>query len=86
MERGYIALWRKSIDSRIFQHEGLWKLWTLCLMKATHKEVWAQTDGFLSAIKLIPGQFVTGRFALHREYYHKASGTKVSPLTGSAAG
>ena len=38
MDWGYIKLWRKSKTSAVFAHAGLWKLWSLCLMKAAHEE------------------------------------------------
>lgn len=68
---GYIKLWRKSIDSAVFQDPELWKLWCLCLMKASHKEIWESADTVKEPVKILPGQFITGRFALHRDYYTK---------------
>jgi hypothetical protein len=69
MKRGYVKLWRKSMDSPIFAHDGLWKLWCLCLIKATHKGFEATIPGILKPIKLQPGQFVTGRYSLHEDYH-----------------
>lgn len=40
MHRGYIPLWRKEKEARVFKNEGLWKVYTWCLMKASHKERW----------------------------------------------
>ena len=79
--RGYIALWRKSLDSGVFQNEGLWKLWCLCLMKANHKECWLPIEGMVEPVQLFPGQFVTGRFSLHKEYYKKRKKGQKTPLT-----
>ncbi len=80
-QEGYIALWRKSIDSSVFQNEGLWKLWCLCLMKANHKECWVSIDGILNPIKIEAGQFITGRFSLHKEYYRNKRKNQKTPLT-----
>jgi len=69
MDRGWIKLHRKLLDSPIFGHEGLLKLWILCLLKANHKEQEIMLPGLLDPIKLTPGQFVTGRDSLHRDYH-----------------
>ena len=69
MNRGYVKLYRKSVDSSIFAHEGLWKLFCLCLMKANHEETEVMLPGTLKAIKLKPGQFITGRYQLHYDYH-----------------
>ena len=79
--RGYIALWRKSLESGVFQNEGLWKLWCLCLMKANHKACWLPVEGMVEPIQLFPGQFITGRFSLHKEYYKKRKRGQKTPLT-----
>ncbi|MBW1697846.1 MAG: hypothetical protein JRH18_19960 [Deltaproteobacteria bacterium] len=69
MNQGYVKMWRKSKDSSVFAHEGLWKLFCLCLMKACHKETEVTIPGILQPIKLKPGQFVTGRESLWEEYH-----------------
>ena len=69
MRRGYIKLWRKSKDSTVFAHDGLWKLWTLCLMSANREPAEVSIHGILEPIKINPGQFLTGRFALHYDYH-----------------
>ncbi|OEU63546.1 MAG: hypothetical protein BBJ57_01850 [Desulfobacterales bacterium PC51MH44] len=69
MNRGYIKLWRKSKESSVFAHAGLWKLWCLCLMKANHEGIEVTLPGILMPIKLQPGQFITGRNSLHFEYH-----------------
>lgn len=56
---GYIKLWRKSIDSIVFQNANLWKVWCYCLMRANHKETKILFND--EEITLMPGQFVTGR-------------------------
>ena len=69
MKKGYIKLWRKSKDSTIFAHEGLWKLWCLCLMKANHRGAEVSVPGILKPVRLQPGQFITGRNSLHYDYH-----------------
>jgi len=81
MERGYIKLYRKSIDSQVFQREELWRLWTLCLLNASHKEIWVPIQGIINPVKVLPGQFITGRFSLHRDYYPRKGKKHKSPLT-----
>lgn len=60
---GYVKLYRKSIDSRVFKNSELWKVWTWCLMKANHKETWVKvkTGKGETEVKLLPGQFIFGR-------------------------
>ena len=69
MRRGYFKMWRKSKESAVFAHEGIWKLWCLCLIKATRKEIEITIPGILKPVKLEPGQFIGGREALHYEYH-----------------
>ena len=57
------------MDSPIFSHDGMWKLFTLCLMKATHQPIEIKIDGVLIPIHLRPGQFVTGKYALWADYH-----------------
>lgn len=58
MDRGYIRLWRKSLDSGWLKNHKLWAFWSWCLMKATHKEFDAIVG--LQTVHLEPGQFVFG--------------------------
>jgi len=69
MKKGYIKLYRKTIESPIFMHEGMLKLWVLCLLKANHKQTDFVLPGILKPITLKPGQFITGRYELHRDYH-----------------
>lgn len=68
MSGGWIKLHRSILDNPIFNDLQLYRLWSLCLLKATHKErevlVGKQT------VHLQPGQFITGRTAI-RELYNK---------------
>ncbi len=63
MERGYIKLWRKSMDSRIYANKELWQLWTGCLMNANHSKKWVSmtTGRGHTEVEVLPGQFVFGR-------------------------
>ena len=63
MDRGYVKLYRKSIDSQVFANMGLWQVWCWCLMKATHKEKWVpiKTGRGETEVLLKPGQFIFGR-------------------------
>lgn len=81
MNNGFIKLYRKSIDSQVFQSAELWKLWCLCLLKANHKEGWFEIPGVIEPIKVMPGQFVTGRFELHKDYYPRKKKKQKTPLT-----
>jgi len=73
MDRGYVKLWRKSLDSRTWTNPELWHLWCWCLMKATHKETWVplQIGNGITEIKLNPGQFVFGRKSASKELVQK---------------
>ena len=60
---GWIKLHRKSIHSRVFQSEGLWKLWTWCLMRANHEDAWIPitTGKGTTEVFVKRGQFIFGR-------------------------
>jgi len=58
MNRGYIRLWRKSLDAGWIKNHKLWAFWSYCLMKASHKEYDAIVG--LQIVHLIPGQFIFG--------------------------
>lgn len=63
---GWIKLHRKITESAIFSDPDLLRLWIFCLAKAAYKEKTVMIEK--QEINLQPGQFVTGRFALHDEY------------------
>ena len=69
MERGYVNLWRCSLDSRVFGNEGLWKVWTWCLMKASHQNRWVPiiTGKGKTEIEVQSGQFIFGRKTAAKE-------------------
>ena len=65
MKRGYIKLWRKSLDGGLLQNHKLWTFWCWCLLKASHKKH-KQLVGF-QEIELDAGQFVFGREKASKE-------------------
>lgn len=66
---GWIKLWRKLLASKVFAHQGILKLWILCLLKASRQEKEIIMPSLLEPIKLRAGQFITGRDALHYDYH-----------------
>jgi hypothetical protein len=65
MDRGYIKLWRKSLDSGFMQNPNLWIFWSWCLLKASHKRR-KQMVG-MQVIELQPGQLIFGRKAASKD-------------------
>ncbi|MCC8350740.1 hypothetical protein [Bacillus sp. AF23] len=63
---GWIKLHRKIRSNPIFNDPQLLRLWLICLTEASHTEH-EQIVG-RQKIKLMPGEFVTGRFALMDMY------------------
>lgn len=59
MNRGYVKLWRKSLDKGWIKNHKLWAFWSWCLLMTTHKEFDAIVG--LQVIHLMPGQFIFGR-------------------------
>ena len=59
MHRGFVCLWRKSLDCSAFKNANIWYFWSYCLMKASHKKYIALI-GF-KEIEINPGQFIFGR-------------------------
>ena len=72
---GWVPLFRKSIKSQVFQNEGLWKVWTWCMMKASHSEQWVpiRTGKGMTEVHLLPGQFIFGRKTAAKELKMKPS-------------
>ncbi len=75
MNRGFVKLWRKTRDSRIFQSEGLLKVWIWCLLKASHIERWVSIRTGRGTIEILlkPGQFIYGRNSAAKELRMKPS-------------
>jgi len=69
VNRGWVRLFRKILDSRIFQNEGLLKVWIWCLLKTSHKVRWVSMDSGRGQVevKIFPGQFIYGRFSAAKE-------------------
>ena len=69
MERGFVKLWRKTQDSRVFKNPNLLKVWVWCLMRANYKEDWVtiKTGRGENQVRVKPGEFVFGRKAASRE-------------------
>lgn len=65
MNRGYVRLWRKSLDAGWIRNHKLWAFWTYCLMKASHKEFDAIVG--LQVVHLMPGQFIFGLHVASKE-------------------
>jgi hypothetical protein len=72
---GYVFLHRKLIDSRVFQSEGLLKVFIWCLLKANHKEAWVPitTGRGTTEVHLKPGQFIFGRKTAAKELKMKST-------------
>lgn len=75
MHRGYVQLWRKEKESRVFKNERLWKVYTWCLMKASHQKRWISvtTGKGKTEVLLRPGQFLFGRESAAEELDMPAS-------------
>jgi hypothetical protein len=58
-------MWRKSIDSPVWKNQNLWRFWSWCLLKATHRET-AEMVGY-QCVQLQPGEFVFGRHKAAQE-------------------
>ena len=83
MYRGYIKLWRKSFDSIIWKNPKLWRFWTWCLMKATHRQFKGSVS--FSEIDLAPGEFIFGRKKCSKEtgLSERTIRTCISKLNGN---
>lgn len=77
LQNGWVSLHRKLTNHEIYSNPYLLKLWIHCLMKASYSEK-EQLVG-MQVILLNPGQFVTGREALAREY--NAGATKQNTVS-----
>lgn len=62
---GFIKLARCLIDKPIFHNEKILKIWIWCLLKASHTEHEQMVGN--QKVLLLPGQFLTGRYAGARE-------------------
>lgn len=66
---GYIKLYRKILQHPVFNHDGIFRLWTYCLSRANWKDSETMIPGTLEPITVKRGQFVTGREKLFLALY-----------------
>ena len=59
MQRGYVKLWRKALDSGLLQNGPAWQLFGYLLLRATHKPYRTIVGGVVC--ELVPGEVVFGR-------------------------
>lgn len=59
MERGWIPLWRKSMDSKQFAKSEVWHVWTKILFGMNFKKTYANIGG--TVVEIEPGQLIFGR-------------------------
>ena len=69
MHRGYIKLFRKTIDSVVFANPELLKVWIWCLFHANHKDKWfpINTGRGITEVQCKQGEFITGRLQSSKE-------------------
>ena len=62
-EEGWVKLHRKIEKSAVFQNEGLFKVWTWCLLRANYEDRWVsiQTGRGSTEVFVKRGQFIFGR-------------------------
>ena len=63
MERGFLKLWRRTIESPVFSDPNLWHMASWCLLRAGHKKraFRFQAGNQYVVVPLESGQFATGR-------------------------
>jgi len=66
---GYVRLYRKTLESSVFQNPVTLKIWIWCLLKANHKgqSVSVRTGRGETLVSLQPGQFIFGRNSASKE-------------------
>lgn len=65
MERGWIRLYRKTLDCGILQNPHVWQLFGYILLNAAPKPIGIDARGEL--VKLQPGQLIFGRLKAANE-------------------
>ena len=65
MERGYVKLWRKTLDSGLLQNATAWQVFGYLLLNATHKRTRLLKD--TTPVTLEPGQVLSGRKKIAQE-------------------
>lgn len=56
MNRGYVKVWRKTLDSGLLQYPEAWALFCWCLLNATRKPITHSIRG--KQVRLKPGQLL----------------------------
>ena len=79
--QGWIKLHRKIMDSQVWANPHLYRLWSYCLMMANHRKTFVMVEGVVKPVEIQPGQFITGRFSLHKALYPKKDRNWKSPKT-----
>ena len=74
MAVGYIKLYRKISGSFVWTNSDMFKLWCLCLMKASHEDRKFHFNG--QEVHLSSGQFVTGAYVIAKEFNEGVSRDK----------
>lgn len=66
---GYFKVHRKILDSQVFAHPIALKIWVWCMAKVTFKErfITLKIGKGDIVVKLLPGQFIFGRFKAEDE-------------------
>ena len=66
---GSIRLYRQILNSQVFAHQTALKIWVWCLCKASYKErfISLKIGKGETTVKVLPGQFIFGRFAAEEE-------------------
>jgi hypothetical protein len=66
---GYFKVHRKILNSQVFAHQTSLKIWVWCMAKVTFKErfVPLKIGKGETTVKLLPGQFIFGRFKAEEE-------------------
>jgi len=65
MNRGYVKLWRRSLDNDLIRNAQAWQVMTWALLKAAHRKRRILVGSTI--VELEPGQLVIGRISLARE-------------------
>lgn len=68
-QKGWIAVHRKILDSRVFKNEGLLKVWLWCLLRARHSPGWVDMEigRTETEVYLQPGQLIFGRHSAAKQ-------------------
>jgi hypothetical protein len=81
MHRGWVKLWRKTVDSAVWANDDLFRLWIWCLLSANYRDGWVQVPGLADPVLVQRGQLLTGRYALNMALYPNQRKTDPSPST-----